>query len=90
MDYNVTLIKGAKAGKFYKLDKVNRIDDCINHCCDSKSCDVAFMVTNACYMVQCNSKESCEIQQAKRPKLGTILSVVNKKSKLKGKERNVK
>ena len=63
---------------------MHKIDDCINTCCDSKKCDVAFVVQKTCYMVECYSKESCGIQQANELSLGTVLSVVAKKSKISG------
>ena len=57
---------------------VDKIDDCIGHCCGSKSCDVAFMVNKNCYLVKCHNSDSCELKRSENPKFDTMLSVVSK------------
>ena len=74
----MTLSKGAKAGKFYKIDEVDKMEDCIGHCCGAKKCDVAFMVNKNCYLVGCYSLESCVVKKSENPKFSTFLSVVTK------------
>ncbi|EDO31448.1 predicted protein [Nematostella vectensis] len=75
VDYNVTLAKGGKAGKYFKINDVHNIDGCLRECCGAKRCDVAFMVRDTCYLVQCFSAESCDVTQSVRPEIQTILSV---------------
>jgi len=78
VNYNVTLSKGAKAGKYYKMAGINKMDECIGHCCGSKRCDVAFMVNKNCYLVKCHNSDSCVLKQSDNPKFDTMLSVVSK------------
>lgn len=76
VNYNVTLSKGTKAGRFYKLDDVTNMEGCLEHCCKAKKCDVAFVVSNKCYLVGCHDKESCKIKRSENAKLQTSLAVV--------------
>ena len=78
MNYNVTLSKGAKAGKYYRMHEIHKMDECVGHCCGSKKCDVAFMVNNNCYLVKCHNAESCVVKQSENPKFDTMLSMVSK------------
>ena len=78
VNYNVTLAKGAKAGTYYKMATVDKMDDCIGHCCGSKRCDVAFMVNKNCYLVKCHDSDSCELKRSENPKFDTMLSMVSK------------
>lgn len=78
VNYNVTLSKGAKAGKYYKMAEINKMDECLGHCCGSRRCDVAFMVNKNCYLVKCFNSDSCALKQSDNPKFDTMLSVVSK------------
>lgn len=78
VNYNVTLSKGAKAGKYYKMTGINKMDECVGHCCGSKRCDVAFMVNKNCYLVKCHNSDSCALKQSDNPKFDTMLSMVSK------------
>ncbi|XP_022802620.1 uncharacterized protein LOC111340100 [Stylophora pistillata] len=82
VNYNVTLSKGAKAGKYYKMIGIKEMDRCVKHCCGSKRCDVAFMVNKNCYLVKCHNSDSCDLKKSDNSKFDTMLSVVSK-SKLK-------
>lgn len=63
--YNVTLVGGIKAGKFNTYGHMNSIDDCIRHCCQDDKCDVAFMIQNNCYNVECENRLGCQMKKAK-------------------------
>lgn len=78
VNYNVTLSRGAKAGKYYKISSIDNMDDCVSNCCRSKRCDVAFMVNKNCYLVKCHNSDSCELKQSDNSKFDTVLSVVSK------------
>lgn len=77
MNYNVTLSKGAKAGKYYKMVGIKEMDGCVKHCCGSKRCDVAFMVNKNCYLVKCHNSDSCDLKKSDNPKFDTMLSMVS-------------
>ena len=59
--HNVTLKGGRKAGEFKEMPHAKEMKDCIAQCCEQKEkkCNLAFMLSNACYAVTCKSKESC-------------------------------
>lgn len=63
--YNQTLSLGLNAGQFTEEDKAKTIENCIYHCCSRKSCDVAFMLKETCFLVKCHNKSSCHSRPAK-------------------------
>ncbi|XP_078382003.1 uncharacterized protein LOC144664683 isoform X2 [Oculina patagonica] len=60
--YNVKLMGGLKAGKFTDIGKVKSIKTCIRYCCEAKvqPCDLAFMLSDRCYLVKCYSEDRCQ------------------------------
>ena len=60
IEYQVTLKGGTQAGLFHKHGKVKNIHECIHHCCQSKKCDVAMMMGQQCFGVQCLNETVCE------------------------------
>ena len=61
---NVTLRSAIDAGKFDDRGKVESMDECVKICGESTSCDVAFMLSQQCFTVHCNSLESCQTKPA--------------------------
>ena len=57
---DVSFKHGRLSGNFTELGHLQNISDCASRCCQSESCDVAFMLGKNCYSVQCFSKQSCE------------------------------
>lgn len=60
ISYDVTLKGGLNAGNFTPTGTVDSMETCARRCCESQSCDVAFMLKDSCYMVGCASEELCE------------------------------
>jgi len=58
--YNYTLHGGHTAGHVTELGKVDSIYECMDKCCQTESCDVAFFLKQKCYTVQCYSDELCQ------------------------------
>jgi hypothetical protein len=54
---NFTFKGSFNAGIFIKQGVVPKFDQCIQKCCDSPSCDVAFMIMSHCYQVECASED---------------------------------
>lgn len=45
---------------------VGDVDECVQHCCGSRDCDMAFMFANNCYRVNCKQNpKKCEPVDAK-------------------------
>ena len=59
VEHNVTLKGGLQAGNFTAVGHVENIDACAKLCCVRDGCDLALMVNNHCFMVNCLIKERC-------------------------------
>lgn len=62
--HHVTLKGGLKAGTFRKLAEISNIGECAKKCCARQKCDVAIMMSDTCFGLQCNSTELCETKPA--------------------------
>lgn len=62
---NVTLRGGITTGRFRDRGKVPNMRACVEICCISKSCDVAFLLKNNCFSVTCFSEKLCEAVKAR-------------------------
>ncbi|EDO46077.1 predicted protein [Nematostella vectensis] len=71
--YNVTLRMGLHSGLFTKMGRVDSMDDCIELSCKKDKTDVAFMMGQHCYSVQCYSEDLCRTE----PVYGTTISGLN-------------
>lgn len=60
VERDVTLKGGIGAGTFRKLGKVTTMGSCIQLCCKTSTCDVAFLSSSKCYGVECVSDEECQ------------------------------
>ncbi|XP_074607782.1 uncharacterized protein LOC141860552 isoform X2 [Acropora palmata] len=60
VEENVTLKGGIGAGTFRILGKVMSMESCIELCCKTSTCDVAFLSASKCYGVECVSDEECK------------------------------
>ena len=56
----MTLRGGLNAGSFLETGVVANIEQCVNHCCHTTTCDVAFMIMKRCFLVKCYSPRLCE------------------------------
>ena len=74
----VTLKGGINAGNFTDHGIVNEFSSCVDKCCNSQNCDVAFMVENNCYSVKCaEDKSGCLPLNARTTKLKTFMALKN-------------
>ncbi|XP_065063476.1 uncharacterized protein LOC135690004 isoform X1 [Rhopilema esculentum] len=55
----VTLKGGLQVGDFTDVGKVNDLEQCYNICCQQENCDLAFMLAQNCFSVQCKDKKLC-------------------------------
>lgn len=62
---NVTLRGGIMTGRFRDRGKVPNMKACVEICCISKTCDVAFMLKNYCFSVTCLNERLCEAVRAR-------------------------
>ena len=62
---NVTLRGGISTGRFRNRGKVPNMKACVEICCISKTCDVAFLLKNNCFSVTCFNEKLCEAVRAR-------------------------
>ena len=62
---HVTLVGGLRAGNFTRLGEFTDMADCAQRCCDVKSCDVAILMGDACFALQCSTAELCSTRPAR-------------------------
>lgn len=62
---NVTLRGGISTGRFRDRGKVPNMKACVEICCISKTCDVAFLLKNNCFSVTCFNEKLCEAVRAR-------------------------
>jgi hypothetical protein len=78
MIQNMTLHGGLDAGLFTLHGDVKTLDVCTKYCCNDKHCDIAFMVDDACYSVQCKDEESCTPVETSLSKTKVSLAFISR------------
>jgi len=68
-----------KAGKFSDLGDVEGMHMCIALCCESRSCDLAFMIGTTCIAVDCYSEEMCQAVRARPTSYNPRISYMRKR-----------
>ena len=69
VEYNTTIQGGLAAAKYKYGGKVSNINECVEMCCESASCNIAFMFSNECFLLMCKSKNQCKSIPAASTKL---------------------
>ena len=68
---------GLNAGNFLDRGPVTNILQCMEMCCLFKTCDLAYMVSGRCYLVECYSRDLCAVTQkglsALAPTVGLVV-----------------
>ncbi|KAJ7382471.1 hypothetical protein OS493_034632 [Desmophyllum pertusum] len=59
IEHNVGLRRGLKTGKFSYIGEMFDIEKCLQVCCRDVDCDIAFMLDQSCYTVNCTNKSMC-------------------------------
>ena len=78
--HNATLRGNLQSGKFSDRGEMDDIRQCVRLCCMLKGCDLAFMLKQKCFTVQCRSKYLCEPVQAKSVTFSPMLCYILVKS----------
>ena len=81
---NMTLVGGINAGEFTDHGQADNIEECMGYCCESKECDLAFMIDKDCYGVKCKDPSMCKTRPARPTKYRPIIAF--KKSSESGKK----
>ena len=72
----VTFNGGISAGNFTDHGYVEEFSSCIEKCCSTEACDVAFMIEKNCYSVKCaKNKRRCIPIVARSTKFKTFMAV---------------
>ena len=57
---DIKLRGGTKASNFTELGSASDIKGCINRCCSRPNCDIAYLLNDKCYAVQCLDGVLCQ------------------------------
>ena len=60
VEYNTTIRGGLAATNYKYGGKVADISECVERCCELDDCDIAFIVSNECFLLSCQSENLCE------------------------------
>ncbi|XP_073240537.1 uncharacterized protein [Porites lutea] len=74
---NHTLKGGKTAGELKDLGLVESVEDCIDKCCEEKTCEVAFLVDKKCHSVECYGDELCQIEPVEDDKFSPTVVYMN-------------
>lgn len=55
---------GINSGDFTDKGHVSDINECISKCCDTDTCNVAFVIKDTCFLVKCKSYQNCGLKSA--------------------------
>ena len=58
-EHNVGLRHGLKTGKFSYIGELFDVEKCLEECCHELDCDIAFMLDQSCYTVNCTNESVC-------------------------------
>lgn len=67
---------GIHKNNFTIVKDVETMGKCMEKCCDSKKCDIAYMVEKKCYSVSCSSKDFCIPVSVKASKKTPLISAM--------------
>jgi len=77
----VTLKDGLQAGDFTDVGKVSNLGQCYDVCCQQDRCDLAFMLGQNCFSVQCKDKSMCFTTPAQPSIFNPQIAYVKKRSR---------
>ena len=81
--YNSADLKGAlNAGNFLDRGPVNNILQCMEMCCMFKTCDLSYMISGRCYLVECYSRDLCGIVRKGLSALAPTIGMVVRPGKM--------
>ena len=78
----VTLKGGLQAGDFTDVGKVTNLEQCYDTCCQQSHCDLAFMLGQNCFSVQCKDKKLCGVTKAQPSIFNPQIAYVLKRTKV--------
>ena len=74
---DVTLNSGINSGDFTDKGHVANMDECVSKCCDSDTCNVAFVIKDTCFLVKCKSYDTCGLKSAISDYYSPKISYIN-------------
>jgi hypothetical protein len=77
----VTLKDGLQAGDFTDVGKVSNLGQCYDVCCQQEKCDLAFMLGQNCFSVQCKDKSMCFTTPAQPSIFNPQIAYVKKRTR---------
>ncbi|XP_078381846.1 uncharacterized protein LOC144664603 isoform X2 [Oculina patagonica] len=79
---HVTLTGGLRAGNFTRLAEFVDMDECARKCCARRSCDVAILMRDTCFGLQCSTPELCSTRPAQLRNFSLKIMYIYKESSI--------
>lgn len=75
---NVILNGGIGAGEVTQFSDVSDLQLCIEKCCESSKCHLAYVIHDACYTVNCFSRDLCRTRPIENTAVHSVISYVKR------------
>lgn len=75
---NADLKGGLNAGNFLDRGLVNGVNPCMALCCLHRTCDLAYIISARCYLVECYTVELCAIVSKSKSSLSPTIGLVSR------------
>ena len=75
---NVILNGGMGAGEVAQFPQIGDIQLCIEKCCLSTTCHVAYVIQNVCYTVTCFSRDLCRTRPIENTAINSAISYITR------------
>lgn len=75
---NVILNGGMGAGEVAQFPHVSDLQLCIEKCCESSKCHLAYVIHDACYTVSCFSRDLCRTRPIENTAVHSVISYVKR------------
>ena len=73
VEHNTTIKGGLPAVEYKYVGNLASINGCVEKCCEFSSCNIAFMVSNECFLLVCNSPNQCKSVPASSSRFSTTM-----------------
>ena len=74
----VILNGGMSSGDVTQYKNVKNMHGCLEKCCATTKCDLAYLIDNVCYIVRCFSKALCKIRPVETPGIKSEITYIQR------------
>lgn len=75
---SVIINSGMSSGDVTQYKDINHMTDCLEKCCATVKCDLAYLIDNTCYTVNCFSKDLCKVKPVETSGVNSEITYVQR------------